>query len=193
MMMMKKIFFYTNKERAIALMSRVFANCPGDWGSIPSYIILKTREMVLAAALLNTQHYKVRIKGKVEQSREWSSALPYTSVKKLFKRDYSGHLRLKSPNLLILTYTYMKIDNLQSNFLLCCILVLRDYKWKVENFLNSLVRTNVGWSVCISGALISRMYILLLNEFVYMEEVKICGIWFVVYHQKWWNIMKMNE
>ena len=26
--------------------------------------------------LFNTQHYKVRIKGKVEQSREWSSALP---------------------------------------------------------------------------------------------------------------------
>ena len=26
--------------------------------------------------LLNTQHYK----GKVEQSREWSSALPYTPV-----------------------------------------------------------------------------------------------------------------
>ena len=33
--------------------------------------------MVLDAALLNTQHYKVRIKGKVEQSREWSSAFPY--------------------------------------------------------------------------------------------------------------------
>ena len=32
------------------------------------------------AALLNTQHYKVRIKGKVEQLREWSRALPYTSV-----------------------------------------------------------------------------------------------------------------
>ena len=26
------------------------------------------------------QHYKVRINGKVEQSREWSGALPYTSV-----------------------------------------------------------------------------------------------------------------
>ena len=26
------------------------------------------------------QHYKVRIKGKVEQFRGWSSALPYTSV-----------------------------------------------------------------------------------------------------------------
>ena len=31
--------------------------------------------MVLDASLINTQHYKVRIKGKVEQSREKSSAL----------------------------------------------------------------------------------------------------------------------
>ena len=36
--------------------------------------------MILAAALLNTQHYKVGIKSKVEQSREWISALSYTSV-----------------------------------------------------------------------------------------------------------------
>ena len=35
--------------------------------------------MVLDASLLNTQHYQVRIKGKVEQSRDKSSALPYTS------------------------------------------------------------------------------------------------------------------
>ena len=38
----------------------------------------KDSKMVLDAALLNTQHYKVRIKGKVEQSRERSSTLPYT-------------------------------------------------------------------------------------------------------------------
>ena len=36
--------------------------------------------MVLDAALLNTPHYKVRIKDKVEQSRELSSTLPYTLV-----------------------------------------------------------------------------------------------------------------
>ena len=36
--------------------------------------------MVLDAFLVNTQHYEVRIKGKVEQSREKSSALPYTKV-----------------------------------------------------------------------------------------------------------------
>ena len=61
-------------------MSRVFANGPGDQRSIPGRIIPKTQKMVHDAALLNTQHYRVRIKGKVEQSREWSSALPYTSV-----------------------------------------------------------------------------------------------------------------
>ena len=57
-----------------------FANGPGDRGSILGRVILKTEKMVLDAALLNTQHYKVRIKGKVEQSRERSSALPYTLV-----------------------------------------------------------------------------------------------------------------
>ena len=39
-----------------------------------------TQKMVLDAALFSAQHYKVRIKGKVGQSWEWSSALPYTSV-----------------------------------------------------------------------------------------------------------------
>ena len=50
-------------------MFRVFTNGPGDLGSIPGRIIPKTLKMVLDASLLNTQHYKVRIKGKVEQSR----------------------------------------------------------------------------------------------------------------------------
>ena len=36
--------------------------------------------MVFEAALPNTKNYKVRIKGKVEQSRERSIAFPYTSV-----------------------------------------------------------------------------------------------------------------
>ena len=61
-------------------MSRVFANGSGDRGSIPGRIIPKTLKMVLDATLLNTQHYKVRIKGKVEQYRERSNALPYTSM-----------------------------------------------------------------------------------------------------------------
>ena len=61
-------------------MSRVFANAPGDLGLIPGRVIPKTQKLVLDTALLNIQHYKVRIKAKVEQSRERSSALPYTLV-----------------------------------------------------------------------------------------------------------------
>ena len=61
--------------QVIGLMGRVFANGPGDLASIP-----KTLKMVLDTYLPNTQQYKVRIKGKVEQSRERCSALPYTSV-----------------------------------------------------------------------------------------------------------------
>ena len=55
-------------------------NGPGDLGSIPGRVIPKTLKMVLDTSLLNTQHYKVRIKDKVDESREKSSALPYTSV-----------------------------------------------------------------------------------------------------------------
>ena len=42
------------------------------WVQIPSRVIPKTQQMVLDATLLNTQHYKVGIKGKVEQSSERS-------------------------------------------------------------------------------------------------------------------------
>ena len=56
----------------------MFANGPGDWGSIPGQVIPNTQKMVLDAALLST--YKVSVKGKVEQSRVRSSALPDTSV-----------------------------------------------------------------------------------------------------------------
>ena len=55
-------------------------NGSGDQGSIPGCVIPKTQKMVLNAALLNTQQYKVWIKGKVEQSMERNSALPYTSL-----------------------------------------------------------------------------------------------------------------
>ena len=87
-------------------MGRVFDNSPADLGSIPGRVIPKTLKMVLDTALLNTQQYKVRIKGKMEQSRERSSALPYTSVWQLLKREPSGHPRLKVDN-----FTYLQSEN----------------------------------------------------------------------------------
>ena len=67
--------FYT-----YGLVGRAFANGPGDFCLIPGHVTPNTLRMVLDTFLLNSQQYKVRIEGKVEQSRERSSALPYTSV-----------------------------------------------------------------------------------------------------------------
>ena len=64
------IYIYIYIDMDIGLGVRVFANGPGDLGSIPGRVIPKTQKMVLDASLLSTQHYKVRIKGKVEQSRK---------------------------------------------------------------------------------------------------------------------------
>ena len=61
-------------------MSRVFVNDLGDRGSIPGWVIPNTQKIVRDAALLNTQRDEVMTKGKMEQSRGWSSALPYTLV-----------------------------------------------------------------------------------------------------------------
>ena len=66
-------------------MRGVFANDPGDPGSIPGRVIPKTQKMVLDATFLNIQHYKVRIKCKVEQSREWSSTPLHLGVEAIEK------------------------------------------------------------------------------------------------------------
>ena len=82
-------------------VGRVFTNGPGDLGSIPGSRHTKDLKMVLDTFLLNTQQYKVCIKGKVEQSKERSSAFLYTSVLKLLKREPSGRPQLQSPTQLI--------------------------------------------------------------------------------------------
>ena len=56
---------YISTYQLIGLVSRVFTN---------------GQKMVLDTSLLNIQQYKVCIKGKVEQSRERSNGLLYTSV-----------------------------------------------------------------------------------------------------------------
>ena len=72
------IAVYLNQSNAhlleISMMVRVFANGPGDLGSIPGRVIPKTQKMILDASLLNTQYYKV------EQSWERSSTFLYTLV-----------------------------------------------------------------------------------------------------------------
>ena len=93
-----RVLIYIQPE--IGLKVRVFANGPGHRGSI----LPKTQKMVLDTSFLNTQNYKVRIKGKVGQSWERSSTLSYTLVNKVSKRELPGHHRLRSP-----TYIYIYI------------------------------------------------------------------------------------
>ena len=96
-------------ETSIGLMVRVFAKDPGDQGSIPGWVISRTQKMILDTSLLNTQHYKVWIKGKAEQSRERSSALPYT--------NWKGSLWVSLNYSCQLTFIYMCLDTLM--YFLC--------------------------------------------------------------------------
>ena len=68
-------------------MVREFANGSGNLGSIPGHVKPKTLKMVLDTTLLNTQQYKERVKGKVEQSMERSSSYWKGSV--LVALDYA--------------------------------------------------------------------------------------------------------
>ena len=76
-------------------MSWVFANGPGDQSSIPGRVIPKTKKMVLDTAL----HYKLRIKGKVEQSMERSSVLGVVAIEK----EAFGLLSIKVANNLLIS------------------------------------------------------------------------------------------
>ena len=80
--LLKKWIFFAGLPTCLptTLVGRVFANGPGDLGSIAGRVIPKILKMVLDTSWRKTRQYKVRIKGKVEQFREWSSALTYTSV-----------------------------------------------------------------------------------------------------------------
>ena len=55
-----KMVYYVlllDHNRTIGLMSRVFANGPGERGSISGRVILKIRKMIFDVTLLSTQHY----------------------------------------------------------------------------------------------------------------------------------------
>ena len=67
--------------------------------------IPKTQKMVLDASLFNTQHYKIQIKGIVEQSRERSSDLLYTSSVVAIEKGAFGSPSTKIANF---TFTILK-------------------------------------------------------------------------------------
>ena len=83
------------------MMVRVFANGPRDLRSVPGRVIPKTLKMVLDASLLHTQHYKVRIKGKLEQSMERSSAPLHLGIVVIGKGAFG------SPSTTVANFNYL--------------------------------------------------------------------------------------
>ena len=79
----------------------MFANVSEDQGSIPGRVIPKTQKMVLDVTSLNTQHFKVRVNGNVEQSIEWSSAFLHLSVVTIEKGVF------RSPLIAVGNFTYI--------------------------------------------------------------------------------------
>ena len=69
--------------------------------------------MVLDTSLLNTQHYKVGIKGKVEQSRERSSAPLHYGVEGLEKGAFG------SPSTTVANNNFVMINAVVSNNISC--------------------------------------------------------------------------
>ena len=79
----------------------MFANGPGDLGSIPGQVIPKTQKMVLDASLLI--RYGSRVKWSNPGKVVAPSPTPWCS--KLSKREPLGHPRLWSPTLLTLYFS----------------------------------------------------------------------------------------
>ena len=80
----------------------------GVQSQVESYQRLK--KMVLDATLLTTQHYKARIKSKVEQSSEWSSTPTHLGVVAIEKRAFG------SPSTKVANFNYLLYIPLKPNF-----------------------------------------------------------------------------
>ena len=114
-------------------MSWVIANGPGDRSSIPGRVLPKTQKIVLDAAMLNTQHYKVRIKSKVEQSREWTRALSYTLVVVIEKGAFgSPSTKVAYFTFFISTLWILHISYRYYNYFLDITITLRYYNHFME-------------------------------------------------------------
>ena len=109
-------------------MVRVFANGPEDLGSVPSRVIRKTQKMVFDATLLNIQHYKVRIKGKMEQSRERNCALPlHLDVEAVEKEAFGSPSTMVTNFILLNIYMFMFLLLM---FLCVCIYILKSNRFE---------------------------------------------------------------
>ena len=97
----QQIYIY----RPIDIVIRVFTSGPEDRGSIPGRVIPKIQIMVLDVSLLNTQHYKVQIKGK--WSNPGKGVVPSSTLHS--SSYWRESPRLQTANLLTYIYIYIYV------------------------------------------------------------------------------------
>ena len=126
--------------KLIGLVDTVFANGPGDLGSIPGRVIPKILKADLDTSLLDTQQYKVHIKGKAEQSRERSSGV--VAIEK-------GAFWSPSTTVANFTYCYMSVLMFACVYVSACVKCV--YLWAkcVKGFVFMYVRVCVRVCVCL--------------------------------------------
>ena len=114
-------------------MLRVFPNGPGDRYSIPGLVIPKTKKMLHVDSLLNTQHYKARIKDKWRNLVKGvvSSLTPWCSSNR--KGSLRVTLDYGLPTKLIYIYISLLLQKLVRNILVVpkkskCLVSLRALK-----------------------------------------------------------------
>ena len=100
----------------------MFTNGPEDLGSISGRVIPKTLKMVLDASLLNTQQYKVRIKGKAIQGKEQHLPLHIAVVPIEKGAFWSPSTRVT--NFTYFLYIYICIEELRQYILISRIFTL---------------------------------------------------------------------
>ena len=119
-----------------SMMVRVFTNGLGDQGSITGQVIPKTQKIVLDAALLSTQHYKVQIKGNgAIQGKEYCSPLHLGVV--AIKKGTFG-----SPSTMVINFTfYFGFQAKKTNKKL-------KHKWQLFTYKLALLPRLRGYYLC---------------------------------------------
>ena len=99
------LYIYIYIYQPICLVSKVFANGLENQYSIQ--VIPKNQKIVLDSSLLNTQHYKVCIKGKVKQSRKRIMPLLHLSGVAIEKGTFRSPLDYSCQLIYIYMYIYI--------------------------------------------------------------------------------------
>ena len=102
-------------------MGRVFANDPGDWGSISGRVIPKIQKMVLDAAFFNIIRYGSRVKWINPRKRVVPPCISWINCHKFYSK-YNGN-RLNKSNIFVTFKEIADIISVYLNILYYCVLL----------------------------------------------------------------------